>query len=107
MSQMIDNLISSGAARSLTFWLNVTSEEGISYPFDKLYVEALYRDGGLTLRKTLVEFSNMNKGAAGAYVKRGPYSLAEFAGQRVDIQFRAVNDYSLPTYFRIDDVSAR
>ena len=49
----------------------------------------------------------MNKGAAGAYVKRGPYSLAEFAGQRVDIQFRAVNDYSLPTYFRIDDVSAR
>ncbi|HEU4386255.1 MAG TPA: M12 family metallo-peptidase [Blastocatellia bacterium] len=99
--------IPSGAARSLTFWLNVTSEEVSSYPFDNIYVEVLYRDGGLQLRKTLATFSNMNKGTAGAYVKRGPYSLAEFAGQKVDIQLRAVNDFSLPTYFRVDDVSVR
>jgi hypothetical protein len=51
--------------------------------------------------------SNANAGAPGAYVRRGPYDLAAFAGSSVVVAFVARTDGSLPTSFRIDDVSLR
>jgi hypothetical protein len=49
----------------------------------------------------------VNSGTAGVYVLRGPYSLNSFAGQTVRIQFRGTNDITLPTSFRVDDVSVQ
>jgi metallopeptidase family M12-like protein len=98
--------IPSGAARNLTFWLNVTSSETTTTTqFDRLFVEVQSTSGALL--STLATFSNLNKGTAGAYAQRGPYSLSAFAGQTVRIQFRATNNASLPTSFRVDDVSVK
>ena len=95
--------IPSSPARSLTFWLNVTSSETTtSTQFDRLFIEVRSTSGALL--GTLSTFSNLNKGTAGVYVQRGPFSLSSFAGQTVRIQFRATNDFSLPSSFRIDDV---
>jgi hypothetical protein len=98
--------IPTGAARSLTFWLNVTSSETTTTTqFDRLFIEV--RSTGGTLLGTLATFSNLNKGTAGAYVQRGPYSLATWAGQTVRVQFRSTTDISLITTFRVDDVSVK
>jgi metallopeptidase family M12-like protein len=98
--------IPTGAARNLTFWLNVTSSETTTTSqFDRLFVEVRNTSGALL--STLATFSNLNKGTAGAYAQRGPFSLSAFAGQTVRIQFRATNDASLPSSFRVDDVSVR
>ena len=90
----------------LSFWLNVTSEETtIVTAYDRLFVEVLSADGApLT---TLASFSNLDEGAAGAYLERGPFNLRGFAGQTVILRFRAVTDASLRSTFRIDDVSVR
>ena len=98
--------IPSGAAPSLSFWLNVTTSETTTITqFDRVFVEVRNTSG--TLLATLATFSNLNGGTAGVYVLRGPFSLSSFAGQTVRIQFRATTDSSLPTTFRIDDVSAK
>lgn len=98
--------IPSGAARNVTFWLNVTSSETTTTTqFDRIFVEVRSTSGALLA--TLATFSNLSKGTAGAYVQRGPFNLSAFAGQTVRIQFRATNDQSLPSSFRVDDVSVR
>lgn len=98
--------IPGGSAPSLTFWLNVTSSETTTTTqFDKLFIEVRNTSG--TLLATLAQFSNLNKGTAGAHVLRGPFSVSGFAGQTVRIQFRATEDISLPTSFRVDDVSVK
>jgi Zn-dependent metalloprotease len=89
---------------NLRFWLNITSNEATGAAvFDRLFIEVRNTSG--TLLATLATFSNQNKGTAGVYVLRGPYNLSSFAGQTVRIQFRGTNDITLPTIFRIDDVS--
>jgi hypothetical protein len=86
--------------------LNVTSNETTTTTqFDRLFIEVRSTSG--TLLATLATFSNLNKGTAGAYVLRGPFSLSSFAGQTVRIQFRATTDGSLTTTFRVDDVSVK
>jgi hypothetical protein len=98
--------IPTGATRNLNFWLNVTSDETTTTTqYDKVFIEVRNTSG--TLLATLATFSNLNKGTAGVYVLRGPYSLAAFAGQTVRIQFRCTTDVSLITTFRIDDVSVQ
>jgi len=72
---------------------------------DLLYVEVRNTSG--VLLRSLATFSNLNKTAAGDYTKRGGYSLLDFRGQTVRVQFRTVTDESLTTTFRIDDVSVR
>ena len=97
-----------GDARTadLSFWLNVTSEETtITTAYDRLFVEVLGTDGAV--RATLASYSNLDEGAAGAYLRRGPFDLLGFAGQTVVLRFRAATDVSLVTTFRIDDVSVR
>ncbi len=89
---------------NLSFWLNITSSEATGAAiFDRLFIEVRSTSG--TLLATLATFSNQNKGTAGVYVLRGPYNLSSFASQTVRIQFRGTNDITLPTSFRIDDVS--
>lgn len=98
--------IPSGASPNLTFWLNITTSEAAGAAvFDRLFVEVRSTTG--TLLATLATFSNQNSGTAGVYIQRGPYNLSSFAGQTVRIQFRGTNDVTLPTSFRVDDVSAQ
>ena len=98
--------VPSGSSAGLSFWLNVTSAETTTTTqFDKLFIEVRNTSG--TLLATLATFSNLNKGTAGVYVLRGPFSLASFAGQTIRVQFRATEDISLATSFRVDDVSAQ
>jgi hypothetical protein len=97
--------VPSGGA-SLSFWLNITTSEAAGASvFDRLFIEVRNTSG--TLLATLATFSNQNSGTAGVYVLRGPYNLSSFAGQTVRIQFRGTNDITLPTSFRIDDVSVQ
>ena len=97
--------IPAGQAANLTFWLNVTSSETTtSIQYDRLFVEVRSTSGALLA--TVGTFSNLNKGATGAYTQRS-FSLASWAGQTVRVQFRVANDVSLPTSFRVDDVSLR
>jgi Zn-dependent metalloprotease len=97
--------IPSGGA-NLNFWLNITTSEAVGAAvFDRLFIEVRSTSG--TLLATLATFSNQNSGTAGVYVLRGPYNLGAFAGQTVRIQFRATEDITLPTSFRVDDVSVK
>lgn len=89
---------------NLSFWLNITTSEAAGAAvFDRLFIEVRSTTG--TLLATLATFSNQNSGTAGVYVLRGPFNLSAFAGQTVRIQFRGTNDITLPTSFRVDDVS--
>lgn len=97
--------IPSGGA-NLNFWLNISTQEAAGAAvFDQLFIEVRNTSG--TLLATLATFSNQNSGTAGVYVLRGPFNLSAFAGQTVRIQFRGTNDVTLPTNFRIDDVSVK
>lgn len=91
---------------NLNFWLNITTSEAAGAAiFDRCFIEVRNTSG--TLLATLATFSNQNSGTAGVYVLRGPYNLGAFAGQTVRVQFRATNDITLPTSFRVDDVSVQ
>ncbi len=91
---------------NLNFWLNISTNEAAGASvFDRLFIEVRNTSG--TLLATLATFSNQNSGTAGVYVLRGPYNLSSFAGQTVRIQFRGTNDVTLPTNFRIDDISVK
>ena len=97
--------IPSTAPANLTFWLNVTSSETTtSTQYDRLFVEV--RNTAGTLMGTLGTFSNLNKGTAGVYTQRS-FSMASYRGQTVRLQFRQTNDVTLPTTFRVDDVSLK
>lgn len=95
--------IPAGAPANLTFWLNVTTSESTTTTmYDNLYVEV--RSTGGTLLGTLGRYTNLNGTAAGSYSQKS-FSLASWRGQTVRVQFRATTDFSLPTSFRVDDVS--
>jgi Subtilase family/Viral BACON domain len=90
---------------TLSFWLDVTSNDTAATANDELYVEI--RDARGRLLKTLARFSNLDRSEPGHYTLRGDYRLAEFSGCTVRIQFRTKTDSSSVTNFRIDDVSLR
>jgi hypothetical protein len=97
---------SAATTANLTFWLNVTSSETTTFtPYDQLFVEVRSTSGALLA--TLATFSNLNKATQGVYTQRGPFNLLAYKGQTVRVQFRAVNDFSLPSAFRVDDVSLK
>lgn len=95
--------IPSTATGTLTFWLNVTSDETTTTTqYDKLFVEV--RNTAGTLLGTMATYSNLNKGTAGVYSQKS-LSLAAYKGQTVRVQFRSTTDVSLATTFRVDDAS--
>lgn len=99
--------IPTSATGTLSFWLNVTSNETTTtLANDQLFLEVRSTTGALL--RTVATFSNLNKVATqGAYTQRGPFDISEFRGQTVRIQFRAVTNASLNTWFRTDDASLR
>jgi len=97
--------IPTGCSPSLNFWLNITTSEAPGTIYDRLFIEVRSTSGALLA--TLATFSNVNSGTAGVYVLRGSYNLSSFTGQTVRIQFRGTNDITLPTSFRVDDVSVQ
>ena len=94
--------IPSNAPANYTFWLNITSNESGSTPYDYLYAEVRSTSG--TLLSTLATYTNAQETTPGSYSQKS-FSLAAWRGQTVRIQFRATTDFTLPTSFRIDDVS--
>jgi subtilisin family serine protease len=96
--------IPSSHPANYTFWLNITSSESGSTPYDYLYAEVRSTSG--TLLATLATYTNANETSPGNYSQKS-FSLASWRGQTVRVQFRATTDFTLPTSFRIDDVSLR
>ena len=96
--------IPSGHPANYSFWLNITTSESGSTVYDRLYAEVRNTSG--TLLATLATYSNVNSAPAGVYSLKS-LSLASWRGQTVRVHFRATTDFSLPTSFRVDDVSLR
>jgi hypothetical protein len=99
---------STATAASLTFWVNiVTQETTTSTAYDTLKVE-IHNSSG-TLLATPLTLSNLNatsdSNTTGTYFKPAAISLATYKGQTLQLVFRAATDSSLPTTFRVDDVS--
>ena len=93
-----------GHPANLIFWLNITTSESLTTAYDYLYVEVRSTAGGLL--GTLGNYSNRDATSIGSYTQRA-FSLAAWRGQTVRLQFRATTDVTLPTSFRVDDVSLR
>lgn len=98
---MFQTIVVPAGGAKLNFFLNITTTE-TSGVFDLCFIEVRNTSGQLL--QQLGMFSNQNSSTAGNYVLMGPFSLNAFAGQTVRIQFRATNDSTLPTTFRLDDV---
>ena len=96
------------SAASLTFWTNiVTRVTTTTTAFDTLKVE-IHNSSG-TLLATPLTLSNLNatsdSNTTGTYFKPAAIDLTTYKGQTLQLVFRAATDSSLPTTFRIDDVS--
>ena len=87
----------------LTFWLNVTTNEGLATAYDFFYVEVRSTSGALL--GTLGSFSNRNGTASPTAYTQRSFNLAAWRGQTVRVQFRATTDFIYTTTFRVDDVS--
>jgi subtilisin family serine protease len=96
--------ISASQTASLTYWLNITTSESLTTAYDYLYVEVRSTSGALL--GTVASYSNRNATSIGSYSQQS-VSLAGWRGQTVRVQFRATTDSTLPTSFRIDDVSLK
>jgi len=99
---------STASTASLTFWTNiVTQETTTSTAYDTLKVE-IHNSSG-TLLATPLTLSNLNatsdSNTTGTYFKPAAIDLSTYKGQTLQLVFRAATDSSLPTTFRIDDVS--
>ena len=95
--------IPAGHPANLTFWLNITTSESLTTAYDFVYVEVRSTSGALL--GTLGSFSNRNATTSATSYTQRAFSLAAWRGQTVRVQFRGTTDISLPTSFRIDDVS--
>ncbi|HEV8432164.1 MAG TPA: Ig-like domain-containing protein [Thermoanaerobaculia bacterium] len=96
------------SSASFTFWTNiVTQETTTSTAYDTLKVE-IHNSSG-TLLATPLTLSNLNatsdSNTTGTYFKPAAIDLSSYKGQTLQLVFRAATDSSLPTTFRIDDVS--
>jgi subtilisin family serine protease len=104
LSQQI--AIPAGANPSLSFWLNVSSDEtATATAADRMFVE-IVSTAGATLA-TLATYSDLDKAASGVYSLQDGFELGAFSGMTVSVRFRAVTDAQRPTAFRLDDVSVK
>jgi hypothetical protein len=102
--------IPAGSAANLTFWVNIVTQETTKTKvYDTLAVE-IHNSSG-TLLATPLTLSNLNavsdNNTNGTYFQPAAINLSAYAGQTIQIVFHATNDYTLPTTFRIDDVSLK
>src|SRR6267143_4025535 len=96
---------SSATAATFSFWLNIVTQETTVGPYDTLIVNLV--DGGGNAHR-LATYSEADSGSNinGDYGRRS-FDVSVYRGQSVQIQFVGTTDVSLPTIFRIDDVSLR
>ncbi len=95
---------SSANTATLTLWTKVTTQETTTTTaFDVLNM-AVYRTNG-TFLETIYVVSNLHA-SCGCYFQITK-DVSQFRGQTIRIYFLATSDASLPTVFRIDDVSLR
>ncbi len=92
-------------AASLTFWANIVTQEAANTgPYDFLYVNVI--SGTTTTKLTLNNNSSTSSSNTnGVYFQPAAIDLLSYKGSTITLQFRATTDVSLPTFFRIDDVS--
>ncbi len=94
-------LASTDTAVKLVFYIGIdTAETTTTTAYDKLTVTV--RNSANTVLKTLASYSNLN--TTTGYVRQ-EFDLLEFKGQTIRIHFNGVEDSSLQTSFRIDDVA--
>jgi subtilisin family serine protease len=96
------------SAANFKFWVNIVTTEAIGGgAFDALYVD-FYNTNGTWVRN-LAAFSNedapLTSNTNGVYVQVGPIDVSAQKGLTLQVVFEADMDVSLPTTFRIDDVS--
>ncbi|HYC93869.1 MAG TPA: S8 family serine peptidase [Thermoanaerobaculia bacterium] len=96
------------SSAQITFWVNVvTSETTSTTKYDYLFVD-LYNTNGSWV-SAVAEITNLNSPQSGnlngVYFKVGPIEVSEYAGSTLQLVFDAFTDSSLPTTFRLDDVS--
>ena len=99
---------SNTTAASLTFWVNVvTSETTTSTAYDFCHVEIHNASG--TLLATPLTLNNTNSSSSnntnGTYFKPAAVDLTSYKGQTIQLVFHVTTDSTLPTTFRVDDVS--
>jgi len=100
--------IPAGSTANLTFWVNVvTQETTTTTAYDTMAVEI--HDASGALLATPLTLSNLDATSSnntnGTYFQPAAIDLSAYAGQTIQITFHALDDYTLPTTFRIDDVS--
>ena len=103
-STVFQTIVVPAGGAKLSFALNTTTTEPITSGNDQLFIEVRSTSAQLLQRLFLFTTLNQHNNAPGNYTIMGQFSLNAFAGQTVRIQFRAINDSSLPTTFRLDDV---
>lgn len=99
---------STAASASLTFWANVVTQETANTgPYDFCYVE-IHNSSGTLLATPLTLDNNSSSSSGnsnGTYFQPAAVDLSAYKGQTIQLVFHVTTDSSLPTTFRIDDVS--
>jgi hypothetical protein len=97
---------STATSASLTFWTNiVTQETTTTTKYDLLTVNVI-AGSTTTTKLTLSNLDNTSSSNTnGTYFKPAAIDLTSYKGQSIQLQFKATNDSTLTTTFRIDDVS--
>ena len=91
-------------AATLSFYWNIDSFDDDSFPFDTFTITIRNSSGAILA--AVAAFSNADQTPPGnPFYTRRTYNLLPFAGQTIRIHFASDNDSSLPTNFRVDDVS--
>jgi len=99
---------STASSVSLTFWVNVTSQEtSTTRAFDLLHVEVHNTSGSLLSTPLTLDNRDRSKdsNADGTYFQPAAIDLSSFKGQTIRLVFNATDDFELVTVFRVDDVS--
>ncbi|NUM56623.1 MAG: S8 family serine peptidase [Candidatus Hydrogenedentes bacterium] len=92
---------SDASAATLTYWWNVTTNESGATVYDRLHasVRTIKNEELLTVGL----LTNVNAGAV--FQQSAAFSLIAYKGQTVRVTFRSETDFTLPTTFRLDDIS--
>lgn len=92
---------------TLTFWVNITTQETNGNAYDYLYVDIANTSG--VILGTPLTLNNTNSTAdgntLGVYFQPQSVNLSSYAGETIEIMFHATTDYEKTTTFLIDDVS--
>jgi surface antigen len=90
----------SASSATLTFWYYITTQETGTTAYDGLDVTIENSSGGYL--STVAVLSNLNHGTSYSQIS---YDVSAYKGQTMRVNFFGTTDASLPTTFRIDDVS--